>query len=438
MIPAERRLTNHMSQKSKMLLPSYTVSFTTELACVLGSDRHAQILQQVHWWMELAKNDEAGSIGKFEDGRWWVYQEMRKWRLRFAYLGKTTIKSIRKDLEGMGVLLRQDEADPKAPGGVRVWYSIDYDRLEQLREAYVAPDDEDDEGDGKTPSPSAEGRSESDPPPPEGRSESDPLLVGNRPTFTNIHKNTDPSIHNGSAAPAADAALAAAPNDAAPLEQKQTPSGQQSYIQSVQGKGPRDRTKEKAGHAADDEGGKGRVNPAELTELGKLIVHLSGKGSRNKVPTKSLTERQARMLDTEVEFFHGDDKITITPNELYDREPKLVRHWLEKIVHPKLYARFAQKQGYTLGREMLIKTLTLEGDQGYEIRDYYRWRESQKHLERLNAESYVPQPDEEAVPQFVDDGPAPAFGPITQEEIDAMFADDEDETERSADTDEQE
>ena len=35
-----------MSQKSKMLLPSYTVSFTTELACVLGSDRHAQILNR--------------------------------------------------------------------------------------------------------------------------------------------------------------------------------------------------------------------------------------------------------------------------------------------------------------------------------------------------------------------------------------------------------
>lgn len=416
-----------MSQKSTMLLPSYTVSFTTELACVLGSDRQAQILQQVHWWMDLAANDDAGSIGKFEDGRWWVYQQMRNWRLRFAYLDVRTIKRLRKSLEDKGVLLRKDEADPDAPGGVRVWYSIDYDRLDQLREAYAAPDDEDDEGDGKTPSPPAEG---------DGISPSD--RGQNAITFTNIHKNTDPSIHNGSAAPAADAALAAAPNDAAPLEQKQTPSGQQSYIQSVQGKGPRDRTKEKAGRAADDEGGKGRVNPAELTELGKLIVHLSGKGSRNKVPTKSLTERQARMLDTEVEFFHGDEKITITPNELYDREPKLVRHWLEKIVHPKLYARFAQKRGYTLGREMLIKTLTLEGDQGYEIRDYYRWRESQKHLERLNAESYVPQPDEEAVPQFVDDGPAPAFGPITQEEIDAMFADDEDETERSADNDEQE
>lgn len=420
-----------MSQESKMLLPSYTVSFTTELACVLGSDRHAQILQQVHWWMELAENDEAGSIGKFEDGRWWVYQEMRKWRLRFAYLDVRTIKRLRKSLEDKGVLLRKDEADPKAPGGVRVWYSIDYDRLEQLREAYVAPDDDEDDEDD-------EGGDILSSPPAGGGDILSSEGGQNVPTFTNIHKNTDPSIHNGSAAPAADAAPAAAPNDAAPLEQKQTPSGQQSYIQSVQGRGPRDRTKEKAGRAADDEGGKGRVNPAELTELGKLIVHLSGKGSRNKVPTKSLTERQARMLDTEVEFFHGDDKITITPNELYDREPKLVRHWLEKIVHPKLYARFAQKRGYTLGREMLIKTLTLEGDQGYEIRDYYRWRESQKHLERLNAESYVPQPDEEAVPQFVDDGPAPAFGPITQEEIDAMFADDEDETERSADNDEQE
>src|SRR5690606_40247853 len=113
-----------------------------------------------------------------------------------------------------------------------------------------------------------------------------------RPRVPITHKRAGPPTHRASAPPAADAAPAAAPNDAAPLEQKQTPSGQQSYIQSVQGKGPRDRTKEKAGHAADDEGGKGRVNPASLTELGKLIVHLSGKGSRNKVPTKSLTERQ--------------------------------------------------------------------------------------------------------------------------------------------------
>jgi hypothetical protein len=417
-----------MHERKDALLVGEMIYFTNSLACVLGDANQAAMLQQVFWWMYQAAKDKTGRIGKFEDGRWWTYQEMSDWRERFSWMSYKTLQRTRKKLEDKGVLLRKDEANPQAPGGVRVWLSVDENRLEQLQDEYLAAlENEDDEG-----SPNV-GEA-----PPKGSPNVGEDLSQPGRTFTNIHKQTDSNIHNGSAAPAADAALAAAPNDAAPLEQKQTPSGQQSYIQSVQGKGPRDRTKEKAGRAADDEGGKGRVNPAELTELGKLIVHLSGKGSRNKVPTKSLTERQARMLDTEVEFFHGDDKITITPNELYDREPKLVRHWLEKIVHPKLYARFAQKQGYTLGREMLIKTLTLEGDQGYEIRDYYRWRESQKHLERLNAESYVPQPDEEAVPQFVDDGPAPAFGPITQEEIDAMFADDEDETERSADNDEQE
>ena len=416
---------------STMLLPSYTVSFTTELACVLGSDRQAQILQQVYWWMELAANDEAGSIGKFEDDRWWVYQEMRKWRLRFAYLDVRTIKRLRKSLEDKGVLLRKDEVDLEAPGGVRVWYSIDYDRLEQLREAYAAPDDEDDEGDGVLPSPPAEGDGVL---PSEGRQ--------NTITFTNKHKNTDSSIHNGSAAPPADAVGAAPPNNPAGAlkpsskNKKKASTGQQSYLQSIKDEESRDRTKEKP-IRTDDEDGKRRVNPAELTELGKLIVHLSGKGSRNKVPTKSLTERQARMLDTEVEFFHGDEKIVITPNELYDREPKLVRRWLEKVVHPKLYSRFAQKRGYTLGRDMLINTLTLEGDQGYEIRDYYMWRESQKHLERLDAESYVPQPDED-VPQYVDDGrPTTVLpGMLSLEEI--MQEGMAEETEGSADNDEQE
>ena len=59
-------------------------------------------------------------------------------------------------------------------------------------------------------------------------------------------------------------------------------------------------------------------------------------------------------------------------------------------------------------------------------------------LERLDAESYVPQPDEGVVPQFVDDGrPATVLpGMLSLEEI--MQEGMVDETERSADDDEQE
>lgn len=424
-----------MQQESQLLLPSYTVAFSTELACVLGSDRRAQILQQVSYWLDLASGRE-GAIGKFEDGRWWVYQEMHIWLKRFAYMSENTIKAHRKTLENKGVLLRKDEVDPKAPGGVRIWYSIDYDRLEELRQAYVAPPDEDDEGDEDDENHEDEGGAgggpEIGPVPQGGGPEIGPVWTRNWSTFTIRNNKTSSMIHNGSAAPPAGADGGGSPHDAAlPLEQKQTPKGQQSYIQSVKGKGPRDRTKEKPARTDTDEGSKRRVNPADLTELGKLIVHLSGKGSHNKVPTTSLTEKQAQRLDVDVEFFYGNEKIVVTPNELYGREPKLVREWLEKVVHPKLYARYAKKRGYVLSRDKLINVLTLEGSDGFDIRSYYEWRESRKHLERLDADSHAVAVDEDVA--FVNNSLPPVFEPIPFEYVPIA-----DEAERSANDDEQE
>src|SRR5690606_19744162 len=214
-----------MRERKDTLLVGDMIYFTNSLACVLGDANQAAMLQQVFWWMCQAAKDKTGRIGKFEDGRWWTYQEMPDWRERFSWMSDPTLRRTRKKLEEKGLLIRKDEADPRAPGGVRIWLSVDENRLEQLQDEYLAAlENEDDEG-----SPSVGGAPEGGTIKVENPPEGGMINVIRRSDHSDKplphkHNQADTTIQSGSAAPAADAALAAAPNNAAPLEQKQTPS----------------------------------------------------------------------------------------------------------------------------------------------------------------------------------------------------------------------
>ena len=196
---------------------------------------------------------------------------------------------------------------------------------------------------------------------------------------------------------------------------------------------PRDRANRKKTSQRDK-----NISYDSLSRLGKFLVFVSNKGANipERTQTKTLTARQADALATEVSFYHTNGEyITVSPNDLFDAEPHLQK-WLERVVYPFLRGR--QGTSMPIARDKLINVLTLEGSDGYDIRSYYEWRESQKHLERLDAESYIVQPDED-VSQHVSDSKQTTVmvAALSPEEL-ARFWDDEDETERSADDDEQE
>lgn len=79
---------------------------------------------------------------KREGGRWWVRVSMQELLNRFPFWSKKTIERARKALQDRGILLRHDLPDESVPGGVTVWYSIDYDALRKILNSAQANSEE--------------------------------------------------------------------------------------------------------------------------------------------------------------------------------------------------------------------------------------------------------------------------------------------------------
>lgn len=88
------------------------------------------LLQQVHFW--ILQTQERHEEKKFFEDRWWVYNSIPQWREHnFPFWSERTIQRIIKNLMGKGLLIRKEQVNDDAPGGVQIWYSIDYAVLEQ-------------------------------------------------------------------------------------------------------------------------------------------------------------------------------------------------------------------------------------------------------------------------------------------------------------------
>lgn len=96
-------------------------------ACLLG-DRESLFLSQVHYW--LRKNEERGH--NIRDGRVWVYNSLPSWiETDFPFWTVQNLRTVIRNLTEAGVLVignyNQLKMDKTA------WYSIDYDRLLELK-----------------------------------------------------------------------------------------------------------------------------------------------------------------------------------------------------------------------------------------------------------------------------------------------------------------
>jgi len=238
---------------------------------------------------------------------------------------------------------------------------------------------------------------------------------GDFPATYNRNNHIDTSKSDPADAANADAAESASRG----LESK-TASTEQSKTQESLST-PRARANKKKTSKRDK-----NISYASLSKLGKFLVTLSNKGANipESTQTKTLTARQAEALATEVGFYDTNDEyITVSPDTLFETDP-LMQKWLKQAVHPVLRGR--QGASTPIARDILVDIVGVRR-KDFNLMEFYKWRETKRLLDDLDAVSAVSQPDE-YVPQYIDDGPAPAFPSLMLDG--AMFAD-EDEAEGS-------
>jgi len=118
---------NFMNYRELLINKDKVVMTSVELAVVIGDCEEAIVLNQISYWIEKYK--ETGH--NFIDGRYWVYNSYQKWHENnFPFWHTSKIQRVFKALENKGLLL---SANYNGAGFDKTkWYSIDYDRLQEL------------------------------------------------------------------------------------------------------------------------------------------------------------------------------------------------------------------------------------------------------------------------------------------------------------------
>ena len=120
---------------SKCLIQDdYSRVFSPSLAAAIGLNE-AIVLQQVHYWLSTSQHRI--------DGKVWVYNSYEAWNEQFPFWSFSMVKRVIRSLEKGGYLLSGNFN--KSQMDQTKWYSIDYDKLEQL-ELKVVTECEGEEG----------------------------------------------------------------------------------------------------------------------------------------------------------------------------------------------------------------------------------------------------------------------------------------------------
>lgn len=111
------------------LLDNHPVVVDRYLASIIGLNE-AIILQQVHYWLEINKKNKRN----YHEERYWTYNTIKKWQEEFPFWSCETVKRTFKKLR---------EANLIITGNFNVyqmdrtlWYTINYEELEQLCQNY--------------------------------------------------------------------------------------------------------------------------------------------------------------------------------------------------------------------------------------------------------------------------------------------------------------
>lgn len=113
---------------SKFLVGERPIIVIPSLAVKLGM-KEAIVLQHVHYWLSVSRNEK--------DGRKWVYNTYEEWKKQLPFWSLSTIKRTIAILEEKGYLL-SDNFNAHNWDQTK-WYSIDYEKLKEIEGELKGP-----------------------------------------------------------------------------------------------------------------------------------------------------------------------------------------------------------------------------------------------------------------------------------------------------------
>lgn len=129
---------------SKLLIDESPLQVLPTLAVKIGLNE-AIFIQQVHYWLRTL--DKSKSRDSDFGGRRWIYNTLDGWKENFPFWSPSTIRRVISNCESLGVLLSRR---PNASGWDQTkFYSIDYERLNDIAGDPLASGLEDDTKDAK-------------------------------------------------------------------------------------------------------------------------------------------------------------------------------------------------------------------------------------------------------------------------------------------------
>lgn len=113
-----------------LLFDEQPIVFDRTLAREIG-DRHATVLQQVHYWIEVNRKKKNKEV--YKDGYYWTYRSIKKWHEEeFDYLSFSTVRRTFDDLIEDGYLITGDYN--KFGADRTKWYRVNKDKISKLYE----------------------------------------------------------------------------------------------------------------------------------------------------------------------------------------------------------------------------------------------------------------------------------------------------------------
>ena len=113
-----------------LLFDEQPIVFDRTLAREIG-DRHATVLQQVHYWIEVNRKNKNKEV--YKDGYYWTYRSIKKWHEEeFDYLSFSTVRRTFDDLIEDGYLITGEYN--KFGADRTKWYRVNKDKISELYE----------------------------------------------------------------------------------------------------------------------------------------------------------------------------------------------------------------------------------------------------------------------------------------------------------------
>ena len=111
-----------------LLFDEQPIVFDRTLAKKIG-DRHATILQRIHYWVEI--NRKNSNKQAFKCGHYWTYKSLERWHAEdFDYLSLSTVRRTLEQLIKKGYLITGEYN--KLRSDRTKWYRVNKEKIEEL------------------------------------------------------------------------------------------------------------------------------------------------------------------------------------------------------------------------------------------------------------------------------------------------------------------